>query len=53
MVLKAYAAVCALAGDLAESLCGWYISKQLRSSLSHSNIAYLIGLLEGEHFTEY
>lgn len=47
VVLKMYAAVCSIIGDTIESLCQIYIDKQLRSSLSQSNIAYLVSLLEG------
>lgn len=48
VVLKMYAAVCSLVGDTVESLCQIYIDKQLMSSLSQSNMAHLVSLLEGK-----
>lgn len=46
-ILRLYAAVCSVGQHAVDSLARWYIEHKLRSSLSESNLAYLIILLEG------
>lgn len=50
-LLKVYVALCSVAQQLIDLFAKVLIEKKLKSGLSESNLAYLIGLLEGTLFS--